>query len=248
ALSYGYLGEFAPALELATRFEAMGAAREDPQLQTHAALAIASVEALQGDGDASLAACQRCLALTPPAFTATLAFTAMGQAYLEYDEAAQAIPVLEQVLQRYRQFRFVQGEGRAAALLGEAYLAQGDLVQAQAMAQQGLDISREIHYGWGMGLAQRILGRIALARGDLGDAWEHLQGALQALTTLQARCEVGRTPLALAELARLQQDHERMHACLCEAFDIFTTLPVPTYLARTTRLAEAWGIARPALA
>jgi DNA-binding NtrC family response regulator/tetratricopeptide (TPR) repeat protein len=248
ALCYGYLGDFRPALELATRFEALGAAIEDPQLQTHAALALAWVAALQGDGEASLAACQRCLALTPPAFTATLALTTIGHAYLEHDDPAQAIPVLEQVLQRYRQFRFVQGEGRAAALLGEAYLAQGDLVPAQAMARQGLDVSRGIQYGWGMGLAQRILGRVAFARGNLDEAWEHLQGAFQVFTTLQARCEVGRTHLALAEVAHRQQDHERVHACLCDALAIFTTLHVPTYLARTIRLAEVCGIALPALA
>jgi tetratricopeptide (TPR) repeat protein len=247
ALNHGYLGDFAPALDLATRFEALGAAIEDPQLQTHATLAIASVAALQGDRDASLEACQRCLALAPPVFTETLAFTAMGQAYLEHAEPAQAIPVLEQVLQRYRQFRFVQGEGRAAALLGEAYLAEGDLVQAQAMAQRGLNVSRGIQYGWGIGTAQRILGRIALAHGDLDDAWEHLQGALQVFTRLQARCEEGRTYLALAEVARLQQDHERVHACLCDAFEIFTRLHVPTYLARTTRLAETCGVPLPAL-
>jgi transcriptional regulator with AAA-type ATPase domain/tetratricopeptide (TPR) repeat protein len=248
ALNYGYLGDFAPALDLATRFEALGVDIEDPQLQTHAAMAVASVAVLQGDGEASLVACQRCLALTPPVFTATLALTVMGQAYLEQAEPAQAIPVLEQVLQRYRQFRFVQGEGRAAALLGEAYLLHGDLVQAQAIAQQGLDVSRAIHYGWGMGMAQRTLGRIALARGDLDEAWEHFQGALQVFTTLQARCEVGRTHLALAELARLQQDHERVHACLREAFESFTTLHVPKYLERTTRLAEACGVLLPALA
>ncbi len=115
ALCYGYLVQFTPALEMAARFEEVGKTLQDPQLQSHAALAIAAVASMQGEWEVSLAAVQRCLASAPAAFTAGLAYMSMGQAYLEKADPVQAITILEPIIERYRAFRFAQGEGRAAA-------------------------------------------------------------------------------------------------------------------------------------
>ncbi len=242
ALCHGGLGQFSAALTMATRFEALGKAQQDPHLQSHAALAIATVAALQGEWKTSVAAVQRCLALAPAALTASLAHLTLGHAYVEKGDAAQARAVLEPLVERFGATRFAQGESRAAALLSEAYLLAGDLPQAQAMAQHSLGVSRHLHYSFGSGVAQRALGRIEATQGQAPHAWEHLQSALQLFTTLQAQGEQGRTHLALAALALQQQDQQRGLAALREAYRLFIALDMPAYGARVLRLAEAHAI------
>ena len=88
--------------------------------------------------------------------------------------------------------------------LGEAYLQSGDLERARELATRGLETTRESGHRYATGEASRALGQIAQARGELAEAETHLLAALDAFTAIEARVEIGRTRLALAELAHGQ--------------------------------------------
>ncbi len=91
-------------------------------------------------------------------------------------------------------------------------------------------------------MAERSLGRIARASGALSEAETHLNEALQIFASIQARFEVGRTRLALAELTHAQGDREAMATHLREAHHLFSVLRVPKYIERTARLARELGV------
>lgn len=231
-----FLGEFEAALEALAHTRAIGEAREDPRLQHLAELYIGWIHIMRGDWEAGLAACQSVLARSPDPIAAFGALQFAGIAHLEQGDPAQAIALLEQVVQRTQHFQVRYGEGRALVLLGEALLADQQLAPAHDMAQQGLAISQETSYPYGVGMAQRVLGRIAQARGDYPTAAQHLHAALHTFTTLQARYEIARTHLLLAELAQQQDNRDALNTHRAAAHQLFQLLHAPKYMARTEQL------------
>jgi len=91
----------------------------------------------------------------------------------------------------------------------------------------------EEKYRAGVGWAQRTLGRIALAEGALAEAETHLHDALATFISMQARFEMGRTHLALSELADVQDNRERVAVHLTEVYHLFKTLRIPPYVTYT---------------
>jgi predicted ATPase/DNA-binding winged helix-turn-helix (wHTH) protein/class 3 adenylate cyclase len=243
ALSYAHLGAFPAALTSAARLDAMAEVTGDPRAQSLAALITGWCKAMQGEWKAGVVACQRSLTCAPDPFSTALATCFLGQAYLEQGDQAQAMPLLQQSLQQFRQFGYRQGAGRSAVLLGEAYLLYGDMARAQELAHQGLEISREIDNGYWVGWAQCVLGRIALARGQMAEADGALHNALKTFAALQARFEVGRTHLLLAELAQARGNLAVAAIHLSTAQGLFETLQVPCYVERTAQFASAFGVA-----
>jgi hypothetical protein len=108
---------------------------------------------------------------------------------------------------------------------------------------QGLQIAGETPYRTGTVWAQRALGRVARADGDCATAAHWLKEALSTFATMQARFEVGRTHLALAELAHDQGQREALTLHLSEAHHLFTALRVPVYVERTTQYSSTLGLA-----
>ena len=68
-----------------------------------------------------------------------------------------------------------------------------------------------------MGLSRRALGKVAQARGEFTEAEHRLGEALRTFQAIQSRFDVGRTHLALAELARAQGQPARVAEHLAEA-------------------------------
>lgn len=100
----------------------------------------------------------------------------------------------------------------------------------------------EEKYRAGVGWAQRTLGRIALAEGALAEAETHLHDALATFISMQARFEMGRTHLALSELADVQDNRERVAVHLTEAYHLFKTLRIPPYVTYTEQRAHELGL------
>jgi class 3 adenylate cyclase len=69
-----------------------------------------------------------------------------------------------------------------------------------------------------------------------------LNDALSTFTAKQAHFEIGRTHLALAELAQSQGHREALTLHLSEAYQLFTALNVPGYVERTTQYASTLGL------
>jgi uncharacterized protein HemY len=153
------------------------------------------------------------------------------------------MPWLEQARQHLHQFAYRRLEGLYTTLLGEAHLLCGHRDTARHLVQQGLEIAGETPYRTGTAWAQRALGRMAQADGDFAAAAHWFTDALSTFTAMQAHFEVGRTHLALAELAQRQDDRAEVILHLSEAHHLFTTLGVPVYVEHTTQYASALGLA-----
>lgn len=84
--------------------------------------------------------------------------------------------------------------------------------------------------------------------GDLGrvhcqqEAETHLHDALATFFSMQARFEMGRTHLALAELADVQDNRERVAIRLTEVYHLFKTLHVPLDVTHTEQRAHDLGL------
>ncbi len=91
-----------------------------------------------------------------------------------------------------------------------------------------------------------MLGRLAHAEGNPADALRLLSEARELFVSGGMEHEVGRTELALAELAHIQGDRGAFRAHLARALALFTRLGVPRYVERTRRLAAEWDAPLPA--
>jgi tetratricopeptide (TPR) repeat protein len=240
--TYGLLGDFTPALEALARVTTLGAATDDPRLQRLAAWTTGWILVLRGEWDTGMAGLQRGFDLATDPASKAFAANYLGFAYLDSGQAAHAIPLLQQAIEHFQRFRYLQGQGRAIAWLGAAWLLSGDFTMARTCAQQGLALSHEARDVYGIGLAQRALGRIAHASGALAEAEYDYLDALKTFATLSAQYELGRTHLALAALAYTQGKRATTRACLRDAAQRFRDLQLPTWLEQTQTLPHQWGL------
>lgn len=232
------LGSFESALEAAARAGAIGEAIADRRLQTFAAWTTGWAQATRGEWEAGITACQRALEHSSDPLNTAFAMGWLGYAYLEKGDPALAIPLLEQATQSMRHFGYRRLEGLYTTLQGEAHRLRGDLDIARDLALQGLTIALETPYRAGTAWAQRTLGRTAQAAGALEEAEHYLKEALSTFTAIQARFEVGRTYLALAELAQRQSNREAVILHLTAARQLFIALRVPTYVQHAEQCAR----------
>jgi tetratricopeptide (TPR) repeat protein len=244
-VNYGLRGEFAPALDALARVATIGAATGDPRLQSAAAWSTGWIAVLRGEWDAGIAGCQRGHDVATDPSSRALAANYLGFAYLDSGQPAQAMPFLQQAVEQFQRFRYLQGQGRATTWLGEAWLLHGDLATARSLAQQGLALSSEARYAYGVGLAHRALGRIAHASGALSEAERYYTDALETFAALSAQYELGRTHLDFATLTRTQGNLVAVATHLTAARILFETLQVPTYVERTIQLARAFEVSSP---
>jgi len=236
------LGCFEQALEAATRVDAIGAATADRRLQTFAAWTTGWVQATRGEREAGIASCQRALEHSSDPLNTAFAMGWLGYAYLEQGDFARAIPALQQAVHSMHQFGYRRLEGLYTTLLGQAHLLSGDLDMARHLALQGLSIASETPYRTGTAWAQRAQGRIAQATGALAEAERHLNEALAIFAAMSARFEVGRTHLALAEIAERQSNREAATLHVTEAHHLFIILGAPAYVQRTVQYASRCGL------
>jgi class 3 adenylate cyclase/tetratricopeptide (TPR) repeat protein len=241
------LGNFESALEAAARAGAIGEAVADRRLQTFAAWTTGWVQATRGKWEAGIAACQLALERSSDPLNTAFAMGWLGYAYLEKGDPAMAIPLLEQATQSMRHFGYQRLEGLYTTLLGEAHRLRGDLDMTRDLALQGLTIALETPYGAGTAWAQRTLGCTAQAAGALEEAEHYLKEALSTFTAMQARFEVGRTHLALAELAQRQGNREAAARDLIAARHLFIALRVPTYVQHAEQRARELALSFPVL-
>ena len=241
-MNYGFLGDFEAALEAAAQAYTIGEALGDPRIQAPAAWVTGDIYVMRGEWEAGIEACKRALDLSPHPHTTADALGHLGIAYLEKGDPAQAIPLLEQSVQQWTQFRLPQDQGFFTIFLSEAYFLNGQREKALNLARQALELSRKTKYWQGVGFAQLTLGRIAQARGAIPEAENHLEQALETFASIHARYMVGRTHLELAALAHAQGDREAVTRHLKEARSLFEAVRAPKYVERTERQAVEFGV------
>jgi hypothetical protein len=112
------------------------------------------------------------------------------------------------------------------------------------VATETLDLAIGARFPFGTGLTHRVLGRIAQAGGALPEALDRFARAMAIFASIEAEHEVGRTELALAELAHAQGDPDAVQTHVAQADALFARLGLPRYVERTRRLAASWGALR----
>ncbi len=235
------IGDFASALRAAEQTRSMGTALGDPQLLSFADWLTGWAQATCGRWEEGTEACQRSLEQAPDPLSAALSLGWLGYAYLEQGDAAEAIPLLQQSVQRMRQFHQRRLEGLYTIFLSEAYRLRDELDTAHDLTQQGLSVAQETAYRTGVAWAQRTLGRISRAADALVAAERHFREALSTFDALQVRFEAGRTHLDLADLTHLQGNHQATMMHLTAAYNLFTELHVPIYAERAQQRAHELG-------
>ena len=201
ALNRLLIGDLDGALTAARREDAVGLAAEWPRLRALAGYVIAWVLATRGEAVLAIETARQSLALSRDPMVASLISGALGFAELERGDAASAIAILTDVVERLRASPVRTGELRHLALLAEAHLEAGDHTRARAAVEQALAASEKDAMLFNTALATRILGRIAAAEGNLDEAARRLDTALATFAACDARFEMARTRVLLAPVA-----------------------------------------------
>src|SRR5439155_22398859 len=105
-----------------------------------------------------------------------------------------------------------------------------------------LGVTGDCRFQDGIGLAQRTLGRIAQVSGALAEAETCCMEALQTFASVQGHFEVGRTHLALAELAHARGNRDAATAHANNAYTLFMGLKACRYVEQTQQFASEDGL------
>ncbi|HEV8474805.1 MAG TPA: AAA family ATPase [Methylomirabilota bacterium] len=242
ALCHGQLGDFAGALAVVDRSEAIGQELSDPRLVSHALWTRGLILALQGETDRGIAECARGLALAPDAVSRASCHGFLGVAHLEAGDAAAARPHLEQALESFRTFRFSQLESWFLVFLGQATLMEGDVDTAGMLVGGALSATGGLQFWPAVTKGRRILARIALLCGALDEADAHLAEALRLAEESSARFEGAHARLMLAELHATRGDRDGAGRELSAARALFAAIGAPIWVARSDTLAQTLGL------
>jgi len=122
-------------------------------------------------------------------------------------------------------------DDQAASWLGNLFpviadYGIGSLESMSSWAEARSSMRYQSAYGW----FRRMRGMLALRAGDLGEAETELELALEECTDNGLQLEVGRCHQGLAELAELQDDHDRALEHLDAAGDLYARVGAGGYL------------------
>ncbi len=239
AFNHGFMGEFERGLAAAREAQHVGETIADPRLQAYAAWTIGWLEAGRGHGEIGVEACRRSLEHSPDPVNTTDALSFLGGAYLELGDSRQAIPLLEDAVERWTRFQHRPMLGWFTAVLGEACLVAGNAARARELAARGREIAESVGFKYAVGWACRVLGRMARLHGDADEAEIQLRAGLAAFLEIGARFEAARTELDLAVGALARRDGAGGARLAREALARLAGLGAPIYEERARQLAEA---------
>jgi DNA-binding SARP family transcriptional activator/tetratricopeptide (TPR) repeat protein len=244
-LNYLLAGAFAEALAAAARVEAIAGELGEQRVASLGAYATAKTLTTMGEGERAVAAGRHALEISRDPVARATAVLSLGAALVELGDAAQALPLLEDAVERFGRFGIRHTLALAHQALGEAHLLAGAGTRARLHAEQALALQQALGSRWGMATARRLLAGIARAGGERASAEALLREALVAHESVGAPFDAARDQLALAELAVDRGDRIGATRELCAAHRRFVDLGAPRWAARSARLAAAAGIALP---
>ena len=146
--------------------------------------------------------------------------SSLGYAYALSGRLAEALPMLEQVVEQCAATKHMNFYPLCVAHLGEAYLLAGRIADASQQAGQALERSRELKQRGHEAYALRLLGEIAAQR-QPPDAEAAVATYRQAMTLanelgmrpLAAHCHLGLGTL-YARTGRLEQARAELSAAM----------------------------------
>src|SRR6185369_11529063 len=117
-------------LEAEARVQTIAEELDDPRLESYGIGVTGWIHALRGDGEIAVEEIRRALAIAPDLVNRTYGSAVLGHAYVEQDDHAHAIPLLEEAVERAGRIGNRQLEGWWTAVLAEAYRLAGRAEQA----------------------------------------------------------------------------------------------------------------------
>ena len=223
------LGDHAAALDAGSRSMAHADAFDQTGFQGFGASFIAWVHLERGDLDAARAQCRAVLGAPGEAVNILTAIGLTGWAHLEAGDAAQAIPLLEEAVERLaaptRRELF-------AVPLAEALAAAGELARARDVSARLQQVAERSTSRWKQGRARRVAGVLAAMEGRTAEAERLLAAALDDLSSVPAPLEVARTHLAAASATGAT-------GAVARAREIYERARLPLQLARVDRYGAA---------
>jgi tetratricopeptide (TPR) repeat protein len=229
------LGDFAAAASMGEDAVRLVETVAHPPSMAVALAFVGLVYCRQGDVHTAIRVLEKGLALSQTANI--LAFpiiaTRLGAAYALAGRAAEALPLLDQTLERVAPgSRMPFLHALLLTELSEALLLVGRVDEASALAERLLDLSRT-HTGHGyQAHALRLLGEVARRREppDVAPAAAHYRQALTlaeavGMRPLQAHCHLG-----LGTLYARSGQRQQAQAELSAAIDLYRALEMPFWL------------------
>jgi class 3 adenylate cyclase/tetratricopeptide (TPR) repeat protein len=153
---------------------------------------------------------------SPPLFHAVS--SALGYAYALFGRSAEAIPLLEEAVERPVLTSSLEGQSLRTIWLSEAYLPAGRKADARAVAQRALGLVRQHKERGHEAYILRLLGEIAAREDppDVGEAENHYRQAISladklGMRPLMAHCQLGLGKL-YRNIGNTQQAKEHLTA------------------------------------
>jgi class 3 adenylate cyclase/tetratricopeptide (TPR) repeat protein len=234
--SLAELGEFAEGMAPGEEAIQMAEAAGHPYSLIHACYGLGFFHLRRGDLDRAIPVLEQGLEVCNAWGLHALSFhgvaSFLGAAYVLAGRVAEALPLLEQVVQQTAAMGVVFDHVLGVIPLGEGYLRAGRIEDALHQARHAVDVCRQHqqrgHEAW----ALRLLGEIAAQRHPLEveQAAAHYRQALAlaeelGMRPLQAHCHLGLGTL----YARIGQQ-EQAHAELTAAIELYHTMDMIFWL------------------
>ena len=207
ALALAERGEFVEAVARCTEAIQIVEAVGHPYSVTSTYLGMGHLHLRRGDLHQATLALEHALEVcqgvdSPPLFHALR--SALGYAYALSGRSAEAIPVLEEGVERPVIAGSNEGQSLRTLRLSEAYLLAGREADARAAAQRALGLARQHKERGHEAYTLRLLGEIAACEDppDVGEAEDHYRQALALAEELEMRPLIAHCHVGLGKLYR----------------------------------------------
>jgi len=245
ALNHAQIGEFHLGLEAIGQAHQIAEATGDPRQRTLVAWGAGILHAVIGDVDRGVEECRRALDLAPDPLNRAIAGGWLGFALIQKGDPDRAIPLLEDSVRQFAQWRYRVLEGWFGAFLAEAFREKGQLDSGLEFARRALQIATDAGIDVVSGWARSSLGRIAQVRGALTEAEDWFNQALESFNAMGSRYEMACTDLDLGLVHHARGHEQQAGFHLARARQVFTALAVPHHVRRTEETATRLGVVLP---
>jgi tetratricopeptide (TPR) repeat protein len=145
---------------------------------------------------------------------------------------AQALPLLEQAVERAASMTLAWYQSLRVTWLGQAHLIAGRIEEASTLARHALDLSRTHKERGNQTYALRLLGDVAMHRAppDVEQAAAHYHQALTLAEELGMRPLLAHCHLGLGTLYAKVGQRQQAHAELSAAIDLYRAMDMTFWL------------------